>query len=159
MPIQYLTYMAQMLTGDWGTSIGTKRPVLAEILNRLPATLESSSRPCSSPSRWASAWRIPSARWRGHLPDVGVRVVALIGVSLPAFFLGLILQVVFFRNLGWLPLTGRTDSDLRFVAPITSITGVYLVDSLLTLESARRHRRGLSPDADPALYPIGLIDA
>jgi peptide/nickel transport system permease protein len=38
LPIQYLTYMRQMLTGDWGISIGTKRPVLDEILNRLPAT-------------------------------------------------------------------------------------------------------------------------
>ena len=160
LPLQYLTYMAQMLTGDWGTSIGTKRPVLPEILNRLPATLELIFAAMLIAIPVGIGLGILSARWRGHLPDAGVRVVALIGVSLPAFFLGLILQVIFFRNLGWLPLTGRTDSDLRFVAPITSITGVYLVDSLLTLNLHAAIDVGyhlILPALTLALYPIGLI--
>ena len=59
-----------------------------------------------------------SARWQGKPPDVAVRIFSIIGVSMPAFFLGLLLQILFFRNLDLLPLAGRVDSDLRFTNPI-----------------------------------------
>jgi len=160
LPVQYLTYMRDMLTGDWGTSIGTKQPVLSDILSRLPATIELIFA--------AMAFAIPvgillgvlSARWQGRPPDAIVRLIAIVGVSLPAFWLGLLLQILFFRNLDLLPLTGRIDPDLRFSSPITSITGFYVFDSLVTgnwvaLRDVTLHL--VLPALTLAAYPLGLI--
>ena len=160
LPVQYLTYMVQMLTGDWGTSIGTKRPVLGEILARLPATIELIVAAMLIAIPLGLLLGILSARRPGSLPDAGVRILTLIGVSVPAFFLGLILQVVFFRSLDLLPLAGRVDSDLRFTSPITPVTGFLTVDALLGL-NARAFVDVMWHLVLPALtlaaYPIGLI--
>ena len=160
LPVQYLTYMVQMLTGDWGTSIGTKRPVLGEILSRLPATIELIVAAMLIAIPLGLLLGILSARRPGSLPDAGVRILTLIGVSVPAFFLGLILQVVFFRSLDLLPLAGRVDSDLRFTSPITPVTGFLTVDALLGL-NARAFVDVMWHLVLPALtlaaYPIGLI--
>ena len=160
LPVQYLTYMRQLLLGDWGTSIGTKRPVLDEILDRLPATLELIAAAMLIAIPVGIALGIFSARFRGRPPDAGVRILTLVGVSLPAFFLGLILQVLFFRTLDVLPLAGRVDSDLRFTAPITPVTGFLTVDSALGLNGVAFvdvmwHL--VLPALTLALYPIGLI--
>lgn len=129
---QYLVYMRDMLGGDWGTSISTKRPVLDEILLRLPATLELIVAAMLIALPVGLVLGMLSARWQGKPVDVGVRIVSIIGVSLPAFFLGLLLQIVFFRSLDVLPLSGRVDSDLRFVSPIDAVTGVYIIDAAIT---------------------------
>ena len=101
-----------------------------------------------------------SALWQGRPPDVVVRVISIIGVSMPAFWLALLLQIVFFRQLGLLPLTGRVDADLRFISPILPVTGLYLVDSLLSgnwtaFVDAGRHI--VLPAITLAAYPTGLI--
>jgi ABC-type dipeptide/oligopeptide/nickel transport system permease component len=160
LPIQYLTYMRDMLTGDWGTSIGTKRPVLDEILARLPATLELIFVAMLLAIPLGIVLGVLSARWHRRPPDVVVRVVSIVGVSLPAFWLGLLLQVLFFRNLHLLPLTGRVDPDLRFTAPITSVTGFYVIDSLVTLNwvatvDVMWHL--VLPAITLAAYPLALI--
>lgn len=160
LPVQYVTYMIQMLTGDWGISIGTKRPVLGEIVSRLPATLELIAAAMLIAIPLGLLLGILSARRPGSLSDSGVRVVTLIGVSLPAFFLGLILQVIFFRGLDLLPLAGRVDSDLRFTAPITAVTGFLTVDALLGLNGRAFFDvmwHLVLPALTLAAYPIGLI--
>ncbi len=160
LPIQYLTYMRDMLTGNWGTSIGTKRPVLDEILNRLPATLELIAAAMLIAIPFGIALGVLSARWRGRPPDIGVRFISIIGVSVPAFFLALILQVMFFRNLDILPLAGRTSADLRFTNPIDPITGFNLIDTVVTgnwtaLADSTYHL--VLPAIALAAYPLGLI--
>lgn len=160
LPVQYLTYMRDMLTGDWGTSIGTKRPVLEEIVSRLPATLELIAAAMALAIPLGIVLGVLSARWQRRPPDVLVRVVSIVGVSLPAFWLGLLLQVVFFRNLDLLPLSGRVSADLRFTAPIEPITGLYLVDAALGWNwagfvDASRHL--VLPALTLAAFPIGLI--
>ena len=160
LPVQYLTYMRQMLTGDWGISIGTKRPVLDEILSRLPATLELIAAAMLIAIPVGILLGILSARWTGRPPDAMVRLGTLVGVSLPAFFLGMILQVLFFRSLDLLPLAGRVDSDLRFTAPITPLTGFLSLDALLGLNvvafvDVMWHL--VLPALTLAAYPIGLI--
>ncbi len=160
LPVQYLAYMRDMLTGDWGTSIGTKRPVLDEILNRLPSTLELIAAAMLIAIPFGIALGVLSARWRGRPPDIGVRFVSIIGVSLPAFFLALILQVVFFRDLSLLPLAGRTSADLRFTNPLESVTGFNLIDSIITgnwvaLGDTTYHL--ILPAIALAAYPLGLI--
>ena len=160
LPVQYLTYMGDMLTGNWGTSIGTKRPVLEEIFGRLPATLELIGAAMLLAVPLGILLGVLSARWQRRPPDLLVRVVSIVGVSIPAFWLGLLLQVVFFRTLGLLPLTGRVDADLRFTSPIVEVTGLYLVDTLLAgnwtaLRDVAWHL--VLPAVTLAAYPIGLI--
>jgi len=157
---QYIVYMRDMLGGDWGTSIATKQPVLDEILTRLPASLELIVAAMLIALPTGLALGMLSARWQGRPVDAGVRIVSIIGVSLPAFFLGLLLQIVFFRSLDVLPLSGRVDADLRFSSPIDEVTGVYLVDALATgnwtaLADVAWHL--ILPAITLAAYPIGLI--
>jgi len=157
---QYLVYMRDMLGGDWGTSIATKRPVLDEILLRLPATLELIVAAMLIALPVGLVLGMLSARWQGKPIDVGVRIVSIIGVSLPAFFLGLLLQILFFRSLDILPLSGRVDSDLRFTSPIASVTGVYIIDAAITGNWVALVDVGwhiILPAITLAAYPIGLI--
>lgn len=160
LPVQYLRYMQAVLHGDFGNSIATKRPVLQEIADRFPATLEL----LFSAMLLAVLIGVPvgvlSARWQGRLPDVAVRIGSILGVSMPAFWLGLLLQILFFRHLHWLPLAGRVSSDLRFTHPIQPITHFYLLDTVLThnwvaFRDALIHI--ILPAFTLAAYPIGLI--
>jgi ABC-type dipeptide/oligopeptide/nickel transport system permease component len=160
LPIQYAVYMNELLHGDLGQSLGTKRPVLTEIIGRLPATLEL----LFSGMLLAILIGVPlgvlSARWQGKPVDTSVRIISIMGVSMPAFFLGLLLQVFFFRDLHLLPLAGRVDSDLRFISPIVETTGFFLLDSILSrnwvaLKDVFLHL--ILPALTLAAYPIGLI--
>lgn len=157
---QYVVYMRDMLQGDWGTSIATKQPVLGEIMGRLPASIELIVAAMLIALPLGLALGMLSARWQGRPVDAGVRIVSIIGVSLPAFFLGILLQILFFRSLDLLPLSGRVDSDLRFTSPIDEVTGMYLLDALLTanwtaLQDVAWHL--VLPAITLAAYPIGLI--
>jgi len=101
-----------------------------------------------------------SAQLQGRSFDVAVRTISIVGVSLPAFWLGLLLQIVFFRNLHLLPLAGRLDTDLRFMHPIQTLTGFYLIDSAITgnwiaFKDVAWHI--VLPALTLAAYPIGLI--
>ena len=158
--VQYFTYMKSLVHGDLGTSIGSKRPVLQEITTRLPATLEL----LFVAMFFAILIGIPagviSASMQGKWPDIFVRAGSIIGVSMPAFWLGLLLQIIFFRHLGLLPLAGRISSDIRFTAPIEDITGFHLIDSLITgnwvaFKDVALHL--VLPAMTLAAYPIGLI--
>jgi ABC-type dipeptide/oligopeptide/nickel transport system permease component len=160
LPVQYLAYMRDMLTGNWGISIGTKQPVLEDILSRLPATIELIVAAMAFAIPAGIVLGVLSARWQHRPPDLGVRVISIIGVSLPAFWLGLLLQILFFRNLHLLPLTGRIDPDLRFVSPIAEITGLYLLDSAVTGNWAAFRDVAwhlVLPALTLAAYPLGLI--
>ena len=160
LPVQYLVYMRDMLSGNWGTSIGTKQPVLSDILSRLPATLELVFAAMLIAIPLGILLGIVAARWPRKLPDGLVRLISIIAVSLPAFWLGLLLQILFFRTLDLLPLTGRVGADLRFTSPIASISGFYLVDSALTgnwtaFLDVTWHL--ILPAITLAAYPLGLI--
>jgi ABC-type dipeptide/oligopeptide/nickel transport system permease component len=160
LPVQYGIYMRDLLHGDLGTSIGTKRPVLQEILDRAPATLELLFTGMLLAVLIGIPLGVLSARWQGKLLDVGVRAVSIIGVSMPAFLLGMLLQILFFRNLHWLPLSGRVSNDLRFTNPIELVTHFFVLDALLTqnwvaFKDASIHL--LLPALALAAYPIGLI--
>ena len=160
LPVQYLIYMRDLLHGNLGISIGTKRPVLQEIEDRAPATVELLITAILLAVLIGVPLGVLSARWQGKPLDVAVRSVSIIGVSIPAFYLGLMLQIVFFRNLHWLPLTGDVSSDLRFTNPLQTITHFVLLDALLThnwvaLKDAALHL--VLPAITLAAYPIGLV--
>lgn len=160
LPAQYAVYVRDVLRGDWGDSIGTKRPVLQEIRGRLPATLELLTAGMLLAVLAGVPLGVISAHGQGRPLDTAVRGGSIVGVSLPAFWLGLLLQVLFFRALNWLPLSGQTDSDLRFTSPITLVTGFLALDSILggnwaALKDVLLHL--VLPSLTLAAYPAGLI--
>lgn len=160
LPVQYAVYMSELLHGDLGNSISTKRPVTQEIAGRLPATLELLFMGMFIAILIGVPLGVLSARWQGSPLDVVVRTISIVGVSMPAFYLGLLMQIAFFRNLDVLPLAGRVDSDLRFVSPIQPITSFLLFDSLVTLNWVAFKDVFLHlilPAFTLAAYPIGLI--
>ncbi|CAN7175651.1 dipeptide transport system permease protein [Rhizobium tibeticum] len=126
--VQYLDYLGNVVQGDLGSSIVTKRPVLQEFGSLFPATLELSL--CAI--LFAIVLGIPAGIFaavkRGTWFDQGVMGVALVGYSMPIFWWGLLLIVLFSNTLHWTPVSGRI-SLMYFFKPVT---GFMLIDSLLS---------------------------
>jgi ABC-type dipeptide/oligopeptide/nickel transport system permease component len=160
LPTQYCIYLRDLLHGDLGNSIATKRPVLKEITERFPATLELLATAMILAVGIGIPLGVLSARWQGKPVDITIRTTSIAGVSMPAFFLGLLLQILFFRFLGVLPIGGRMSTDLRFTHPVEAITNFVIIDSLITqnwvaLKDAAIHL--VLPALTLAAYPIGLV--
>jgi peptide/nickel transport system permease protein len=133
--------MANLFRGDLGISIRTRAPVLQDILTYFPATIELALFALLLSVGIGVPFGIISALKQNSILDHGSRLVALAGISLPLFWLGLLLQWTLYGRLGLLPAQGRLETLLE---PPTHITGMYIVDSLLTgnwqtLKSALRH--------------------
>lgn len=136
-PIRYGVYVWNLIRGDWGYSRSMSQPVLAALAARFPATIELAV----AAILWTLIAGIPfgiiSALKNNKLPDHISRLVALTGVSTPVFWLGLLLQLVFFYyfhvlGLPNLPSNGRVDTTLFLEHPITQVTGLMVIDSLIT---------------------------
>jgi peptide/nickel transport system permease protein len=125
---QYGVYMAGLLRGDLGLSVTTRRPVTEDLAQFLPATIELTTTAFLLTILVGIPVGIVSAAKRGGIFDHASRVVSIAGVSLPVFWLGLVLQVLFYKHLGLLPIGGRLGT-LDIAPP--RVTGAYLVDSLL----------------------------
>jgi peptide/nickel transport system permease protein len=125
---QYLTYAGRLLRGDLGISIRTRRPILDDLRDYLPATLELSLAAMLVAVVGGIALGIVSALNRNNVVDGFARVFALVGGSLPIFFLGLLGLAIFYSRLRWLPGPGRLDAVL---SPPPRVTGMFTVDSLL----------------------------
>ncbi len=129
VPEQYWNYVTGLLRGDLGISLRTRRPVTADLRDFFPATFELSLTALVLAILIGVPAGVISATARNRLPDHVVRILSLIGGSVPIFWLGLILIGFFYGRLGWLPSGSRID---RFVPPPQTITGLYTVDSFLT---------------------------
>jgi peptide/nickel transport system permease protein len=129
LPEQYVIYMRALLRGDLGKSIRTRRPVAEDLKDFFPATIELSLAALLVSLAVGIPAGVLSSVWRDRLPDHVVRVLAVVGGSLPVFWLGLILIGTMYYRLGWLPGGGRIDP---FIPPPKTITGLYIADSLLT---------------------------
>ena len=128
MPIQYLDYLTDVLKGDLGTSIVTKRPVLGEFLSLFPATLELSICAILLAVVFGVPAGVIAAVKRGTWFDQSIMGVALVGYSMPIFWWGLLLIIFFSGYLQWTPVSGRI-SLMYFFPPVT---GLMLIDSLLS---------------------------
>lgn len=134
LPEQFVVYVGDILTGELGQSISTGRPVLTEILARLPASLELTlSALCLS-----CLIAIPLGILAATRPDSWIdnlcRFVTTAGVSLPTFFTGLALVYVFYYLLGLAPAPmGRLD--ILFLSP-PQVTGFFTIDALLAADPA-----------------------
>lgn len=124
---QFLHYLAMLAHGDFGISFISKLPVLTEFLDRFPATVEL----CFAAIMISSFVGIPlgivSAYWRGGWIDQLVKALAIGGVSMPIFWWGLLLILLFSVQLGWLPVSGRISLEYF----IENRTGFMLIDTLL----------------------------
>ncbi|MCB8814850.1 MULTISPECIES: ABC transporter permease [Desulfosporosinus] len=127
--LQYFDYLGGLLQGDLGISIRTQRPVLSELLTYFPATIELTLFAMGFAVISGVGLGLLSAAYRDTPIDHGTRVLAILGVSTPLFWLGLMVLLLFYKHLGWLPGSGRLDS---FINPPTQITGLYVLDSILT---------------------------
>jgi dipeptide transport system permease protein len=128
MVVQYLSYIGGILTGDFGTSVVTKQPIIKQFFTLFPATLELSL--CAI--IFAVVLGIPAGVFaaikRGSFFDQSVMGAALVGYSMPIFWWGLLLIILFSGILRWTPVSGRID--LLYFFP--SVTGFMLIDSLLS---------------------------
>jgi dipeptide transport system permease protein len=153
---QYFSYLWNLLQGDLGTSLKTKIPVAQEFLTLFPATIELSL--CAV--IFAIVLGIPAgvlaAVRRGTVFDHSVMGTALIGFSMPIFWWGLLLIILFSVTLQWTPVSGRIA--LTYFFP--PVTGFMLVDSLISgqagaFKSAARHL--ILPTIVLGTIPLGVI--
>ena len=127
-PVQYFVYMGNLFRGDFGDSISTRRPVLTDLKQFIPGTIELALAAILFAIVIGVPLGIVGAVYRDRWPDHIARFVALIGTSVPVFWLGLLLLYVFFYRLQWLPGPGRLDTGMQ--AP-ERITGMITVDAAL----------------------------
>jgi ABC-type dipeptide/oligopeptide/nickel transport system permease component len=104
---QYAAFLGGLVRGDLGTSLRTSQPVTAMIVERLPATFELAAAAMVFAILVAMPLGIAAAVGRGTAVDHGAMTIALMGISIPNFWLGPLLAIVFAVELGWLPVSGR----------------------------------------------------
>ncbi|MBE3598743.1 MAG: ABC transporter permease [Limnochordaceae bacterium] len=127
--LQYVDYLGQVARGDFGTSIRTGRPVIQELLERFPATLELAVSGMLVAFVLGLAGGMVAATRAGRAPDHAMRLANVGFFAMPIFWFGLMLQMVFAVRLHWFPVGGRLD-------PVTAAlfeprTGFYALDALL----------------------------
>ncbi len=128
LPEQYARYIGGLLQGDWGYSISSKRAVGPDLLTYFTATLELTIVSTLAGLLVGVPLAIISARWRDRWPDHLSRIISIGSISIPVFWIAIILQIVFAQNLHWLPVSGRFDPRAHEPA---MHTGLLLIDSLI----------------------------
>lgn len=126
--VQFGDYLSNALHGDLGKSVITKTSITDELMRRFPATVELALAAIFIATIMGILFGVISAVKQNSIYDYGTMVTALLGVSMPIFWLGLMMIILFSVILGWLPASGRIGIGMQ---PET-ITGLYLVDALLT---------------------------
>lgn len=154
---QYLTYLGNLLQGNLGRSIKTRQPIAEDIARFLPATIELATVAVVLGVTMGVSFGVISAVWHNRPIDYFVRLLGLIGVSVPVFVLALLGLTIFHAQLGWVAGPGRLG--VRTPEP-PLITGLFIIDSLIsgqwnTLRDAIS--RIILPGMVLALYITGLI--
>ncbi len=126
--VQYLRFLAGALRGDFGVSLRTRQPAIWEIGQALPVTIQLSLAALVFAVLFGLTIGVFAARHPRSVLDTGAMVGVLIGVSMPVFWTGILLLLVFGGVLGWLPLGGMIDEGMRW----RRVTGMPLVDGLVT---------------------------
>jgi len=139
LPQQFVRYVTDILSGEMGTSLYTQRPVAADLVSRLPATFELAVAAIIVAVLIGLPLGVVSALYRNSALDQAVRFVTIAGLAMAAFWLAILLQLLFSMWLGITPVQGRIDGW----GPDT-VTGFYTVDALLradweALRASLRH--------------------
>ncbi len=155
LPAQYVAFLRSAFTGDLGTSFRTGQPVTQMIAERVPATAELALGAMAVAVVLAIPLGIVGAVWRRTLADHAAMTFSLAGISIPNFWLGPILAIVFSVELGWLPVSGRgtlahlvlpaVSLGLALAAILARMTRASLLDELGELYVRAARARGVSP--------------
>jgi peptide/nickel transport system permease protein len=127
--VQDWRYVKTVIALDFGNSIASRRPVTEEIRQRFPATIELAIAAMLFSVLVGIPLGFVAAKRHGSIVDHASLVASLIGISIPVFFLAIILKYIFAVKLGWLPTVGRSSATLSLEHP----TNFYILDSILTL--------------------------
>ncbi|KPL91707.1 ABC transporter permease [Herpetosiphon geysericola] len=155
---QYVTYITNFATGDFGDSIKTRQAISKELKERFPATIELALSALLIAVVVGVTTGVVSATKRGSLLDAGSMIVALLGVSIPIFWLGLMMQYLFSVKLKWLDPSLRLDTSLH--GTFKPITGLYLLDGLLLGRfdiTANAFKHLIMPSLALATVPLASI--
>jgi peptide/nickel transport system permease protein len=134
LAVQYGRYLGDLARGNLGRSIQTGQPVADDLLQRLPATLELALVTMAVYVALAIPLGVVAAVTHGRVPDVLIRFVSVAGLAIPAFWLGFLLQLVLYRELGWFQqAVGRLAPT---IPPPRFVTGFYLIDALVAGDGA-----------------------
>ncbi|MCB9945864.1 MAG: ABC transporter permease [Geminicoccaceae bacterium] len=125
---RFFVFIGNVATGDFGQSFFHRRPVADVIAERLPATIELTLASLILALAISIPLGVLAALYRNRFIDRLATVSSLLGVSLPGFWFGILLLMLFSVNLHWLPVSGRVG----FSSELPDITGLLLVDSLIT---------------------------
>ena len=160
IPVQFINYLKDLLKGDLGNSLRTHQPITKELATYIPATLELVLFGFILAIIIGIPMGIYSAKKKDKAMDHISRFFSIGSVSLPTFWVALFLQLIFYRNLGILPLGGRVSTETTIFYNLPHITGMLLFDSLITGQwaifwDALTHI--ILPGITIALYPIGLV--
>lgn len=128
---QFLRYIGEAAQGDFGISLRTSRPVLEDVLERMTATFEVTTIAVILVILIGVPLGVLSAVRRNTMLDHGSRSLSMAGVALPIFLIGMLLQMLFYGGLSWLPLQGRMNTNIMLDHPFDRVTGLYLIDTLL----------------------------
>jgi len=131
---QFWLYLKGVLQGNFGTSVLTTNPVMTDIRRVFPATMELATVGTVIGAVIGIPLGVLAAVKRGSVADQVVRIVGLIGYSVPIFWLGLLALLVFYARLGWTSGPGRIDVVFEYT--FTPITGFYLLDAILARDWA-----------------------
>ena len=129
VPVQFVIYLGQLLRGDLGFSYYAGNPVSQELLSRFPATFELTTFAFIIMVVFSLPMGVVSGYYRNKTPDNAISVFTVMGISMPTFWLGLLLIYIFFYKLGLAPPPmGRLSAEVEFPA---TVTGLLLVDTLV----------------------------
>jgi ABC-type dipeptide/oligopeptide/nickel transport system permease component len=157
VPVQYLLYLKNLLQGNLGISEQSHRPVLADLEEYVPATIELALFAIVTSLVIGVGLGVIAAVYRDRWLDQVIRVVSLLGVSMPIFWIALVAFYLVFFKLGWLPGGGRLDPTQN---PPTHLTGLFTVDAAVHGQwtlfwSAVRHL--VLPGLVLAVYTVGML--
>ncbi|WP_395451377.1 ABC transporter permease [Aminobacter sp. UC22_36] len=131
--VQFFHYVGNVLTGDLGMSVSTGKPVIEDLKRVFPATLEMATIGIIIGVLLGVPMGVYAASRQGSLVDQVIRVVGLLGYSVPAFWLGLVGLALFYAKLQWVGGPGRID--IFYDGLVEPVTGLLLIDSLLAGET------------------------
>lgn len=164
LPVQYGLWLKAMLTGDWGYSIRTGRPVLTELIERLGPTMQLGAAAMAVALVGALALGTLAAARAGRWIDRTIDAATLSGLSMPAFWLALVLQYLFSVRLGWLPSAGmETIGDSSLGDRLAHLVMPATVLAIVTTASWTRYIRAgmidvLARDYIRTAYAKGLSE-
>ncbi|MCC8191803.1 MAG: ABC transporter permease [Ruminococcus sp.] len=153
---QYVDFIVNAVQGDFGESYYTNTSVMQEIGARFPATIEIAIFAIIVASIFGILIGVIAAVKKNSIVDNASMVLSLVGVSIPIFWLGILLIILFTKVLGWLPASGRIDVTFS----VNDVTGLYLIDTLIAgdfaaFKNALWHL--ILPGMTLALYTLAII--